>query len=344
MTRKSPSLRCIGALGVLLALASHAAAQSVADFYRSKGLTLIIGGGVGGGYDAYARTLARHFSKHVPGNPAIVVQNMEAAGGIAATNYIANRAPPDGSVILATYNSLMIQPLFDNNNLMFDPLTLSFIGSMGKQTNICVTRLGSEVTTLEKAKEREVTVSSTGVSSSVSQLPTVLNRLVGTKFKPIVGYTTTGMHLAMERGEVEGICGLSYATLKAAKPDWIFEHKMHILAQFGSARIAELPDVPLARDFVREPADRSVFEILAYPQEIGRPVLAPPGVPAERLAALRRAFDDTMADPDYRAESKKQFQDVDPLTGAAITEMLKRAYATPKEVVARAAELLTAPK
>ena len=283
-------------------------------------------------------------AKHLPGNPAIVVQNMEAAGGIMAVNFIANRAPPDGSVIMATYNSLLIQPLFDNSNLMFDPRTLSFIGSMGKQINICVTRLESEVTTLEKAKEREVTVSSTGVASSVSQLPTVLNRLVGTRFKPIVGYSTTGMHLAMERGEVEGICGLSYATLKAAKPDWIFEHKIHILTQFGSARIAELPDVPLARDFVRDPADKSVFEILAYPQEIGRPVVAPPGIPADRLAALRQAFDDTMTDPDYLAESKKQFQDIDPMTGAAITEMIKRAYATPKDVVARAAELMTAPK
>src|SRR5581483_79835 len=194
MAKRSIIFCCTGMLGAFLALADDAAAQPVAEFYKSKGLTLIIGGGVGGGYDAYARTLARHFGKHVPGGPSIVVQNMETAGGIMATNHVANRAPRDGSVILATYNSLMIQPLFDNANLQFDPQTLSFIGSMGKQTNICVTRPDSDITTLAKAKEREVTVSSTGAASSVSQLPTLLNRLVGTKFKPIVGYSTTGMH------------------------------------------------------------------------------------------------------------------------------------------------------
>jgi tripartite-type tricarboxylate transporter receptor subunit TctC len=275
---------------------------------------LIIAGGVGGGYDVYARTLSRHYAKHIPGNPTIVAQNMETAGGIQATNHIANRAARDGSVILATYNSLMIQPLFDNNNILFDPRTLSFVGSMGKQTNICVTRLASPVKTLEQAKEREVTVSSTGALSSVSQLPNLLNRLIGTRFKPIAGYAPTGMHLAMEQGEVEGICGLSYATLKASNPALILEKKINYLAQFGATRPAELPDVPLARDFVREPADQIVFEILAYPQEIGRPVVAPPDVPAERLQALRRAFDATMQDPEYLAEAKKVFQDIDPLT------------------------------
>lgn len=333
-------LRHVCAAALLLSLGTAAHAQSVADFYRSRSLTLIIGGGVGGGYDAYARTLARHYARHIPGNPAIVVQNMETGGGIQATNHIANRAARDGSVILATYNSLMIQPLFDNNNILFDPRTLSFIGSMGKQTNICVTRLASPVKTLEQAKEREVTTSSTGALSSVSQLPTLLNRVVGTKFKPIAGYTSAEMHLAMERGEVEGICGLSYATMKASNPSLIFDKKVNFLTQFGAARLAELPDVPLARDFVRDAADRVVFEILAYPQEIGRPVVAPPGTPADRLTALRRAFDATMQDPEYLAEAKKVFQDIDPLTGETVTAMIQRAYATPKDVIARAAELL----
>src|SRR5262245_37296295 len=333
-------VRHILLVALALTVANAAQAQTAADFYRSKGLTLIIGAGVGGGYDAYARTLARHYARHIKGNPTIVVQNMETGGGVQATNHIANRAARDGSVILATYNSLMIQPLFDNSNILFDPRTLSFIGSMGKQTNICVTRLASPVKTLEQAKEREVTTASTGALSSVSQLPTLLNRLVGTRFKPIAGYTSTEMHLAMERGEVEGICGLSYATMKASNPSLIFEKKVNVLAQFGAARLAELPDVPLARDFVRDRADRVVFEILAYPQEIGRPVVAPPGTPADRLDALRRAFDATMKDTGYLAEAKKVFQDIDPLTGEAITEMIVRAYATPKDVVTRAADLL----
>jgi hypothetical protein len=185
-----------------------------------------------------------------------------------------------------------------------------------------------------------VTVASTGALTAVSQYPTMLNRLVGTRFKPIVGYSSMGMYLAMERGEVDGICGLSYATMKASSPALIFERKLNFLAQFGAARIADLPDVPLARDFVREPKDLAVFEIIAYPQEIGRPVVAPPNIPYERLVALRRAFDATVQDPEYLAEAKKAFQDIDPLTGETITEMIKRAYATPKDSIARAAELL----
>jgi tripartite-type tricarboxylate transporter receptor subunit TctC len=333
-------LRCAAAALLLLTGIAAASAQTVEEFYRSKGLTLMIGASVGGGYDLYARTLSHHLGRHIPGHPSIVVQNLDTAGGIAAMNHIANRAPRDGSVILATYNTLLIQPLFDNNNIQFDPQTLNFIGSAGKQSNICVTWHSSPVKTIEQAREREVITGSTGVLTAATQYPRLLNKLVGTRFKPIAGYNTTAMYLAMERGEVEGICGLSYATMKASQPALIVGKKLNFLAQLGASRIAELPDVPLAREFVHDPKDLAVFDIIAYPQEIGRPVTGPPGMPADRLDALRRAFDATMQDPDYRAEARKAFQDIDPLSGATITELIKRAYATPKEVVSRASELL----
>jgi tripartite-type tricarboxylate transporter receptor subunit TctC len=322
--------------------AAPVAAQSVADFYKSHKVTLIIASGVGGGYDAYGRTLSRHIGRHIPGNPAVVVQNMDGASGMEATNFIANKAQRDGATILATYNSLLIQPLFNNDKVMFDVLTLGWIGSIGKQTNICMTwGPTSPVKTLEQAKGREMNTSSTGATSSTTQLPNVLNRLVGTKFKPIIGYSTNEMYLALERGEVDALCGLSYSTMKTARSDWILTKKLNILTQFGSARLAELPDVPLASDFVARPEDKQVFEMLAYPQEIGRPVVAPPEVPAERLQALRAAFDATMKDKEFLAESQKAFQDVDPLTGVEVAEKLKRAYATPKPVLATAADLLT---
>ncbi len=333
--------RMAGAFAAAVLFVTPAAAQSAADFYKGGKLTLIVASGVGGGYDAYARTFARHFDRHVPGQPAVVVQNMDGASGMIATNHLANRAARDGSVILATYNSLLIQPLFDNNNVQFDVQTMGWIGSIGKQANICMTWHTSPVKKLEDAKNREMSVSSTGATSSTTQLPNVLNRLVGTKFKPIIGYATNEMYLALERGEVDGLCGLSYSTMKASHGDWVAGKKLNILTQFGSARIADLLDVPLALDFVAKAEDRQVFQMLAYPQEIGRPIVAPPGVPADRLAALRKAFDDTMKDPQFLAESQKVNQDVEPLSGAEVAAKLKQAYATPKEVIAFSADLLT---
>ena len=327
-------------VAALILYTTAATAQSVEDFYKAKRLTLIIASGVGGGYDAYGRTLARHFGRHLPGNPIVIVQNMDGASGLEATNHIANRAERDGSVFLATYNSLLIQPLFDNNNILFDALTLNWIGSVAKSTAFCFTWHTSSARSLEQAMVREVTMGSTGATGNNTIFPKLLNQLTGTKFKPIPGYTSNGVYLALEQGEVEGICGTGYAAVNATKPQWLSEKKLNILTQFGIGKSADMPDVPLARDFVKNPADRKIFDLLAYPQEMGRPFVAPPNVPQDRLQALRRAFDATMKDPEFLAESKKAFQDVEPLTGEEVTRLLKDAYATPQDVIVRYKELI----
>lgn len=337
----------LSALGVFgasfLASVPAEAAQSVEDFYKSKRLTVLIGSGAGGGYDVYARLLMRYMVKYIPGHPTAVVQNQAGAAGVHATNLLANKSDRDGSVILATYNNLTIQPLLNAAGIQFDPRTLSWIGSIAKLNNVCITWHTSPVKTFEQAKEREIVLSSTGVTSNSTAVPHLLNRLTGTKFKVINGYSTSAQRLAVERGEVEGTC-LSYSTFKASNPEWIENKKINLLVQVGLSRHPDIPEVPLATDFLLDRNDEKVMELLNIPQEMGRPIVAPPDVPAERLQALRRAFDATMKDPEYRAESKRAHLEVDPMTGEAMTEMIRRAYAMPKALIARAADINTAHK
>lgn len=330
---------CVLGISALLAIPA-ASAQSVEDFYKSKRLTVVVGSGAGGGYDIYARMLMRHMVKHIPGNPTTVVQNQDGAAGIQATNLLANKWDRDGSVILATYNNLTIQPLFNTAGIQYDPLTLSWVGSVAKLNNVCITWHTSSVKTFEQAKEREIILSSTGVTSNSTAVPNLLNKLVGTKFRVINGYSTGTQRLAMEKGEAEGMC-LAYSTFKASNQEWIQNKKINILAQVGLSKHPDLPDVPLATDFLTDPDDKRIMELLNIPQEMGRPMVAPPDVPADRLQALRRAFDATMKDADYLAESMRAHLEVDPITGEAMTEMIQRAYAMPKELIARAAAVNT---
>jgi tripartite-type tricarboxylate transporter receptor subunit TctC len=327
---------------VLVALfgATEASSQSPADFYKGKRLNLIIASGVGGGYDSYARVLSRHWGKYIPGNPTVVVQNMDGAAGITATNHIANKAERDGTVVLATYNTLTIQPLLDNKGILYDSQTLNWIGSIGKQVNICVTWAAtSPIKTLDQAKTTEIPVSSTGATGNSATLPNMMNKLIGTKFKVIIGYSTEGQRLALENGEVGGICGLSYTTLMASNPEWILQKKLNILVQSGLEKNKDLTDVPLLTEFIKDENDKKIINLLAAPQEMGRPIVAPPGVPADRVQALRRSFDQVMKDPDFLAESTKAFQFVEPMTGEQMTTMLKEIYQTPKALLDRATEL-----
>ena len=321
---------------VALAASTRLSAQSAADFYAAKkNLTIIIASGVGGGYDTYARSFARHFGRHVAGNPNIVLQNMEGASGLEATNYVANKAPRDGTTILATYNSLLILPLFDKTRAFYEVRTMNWIGSIAKATEDCFTWHTSSIKTIEQAKMHEVLMGSTGATGDSAIFPKLLNSLVGTKFRTISGYSTNAQYLAIERGEVEGSCGLGQSTVAAAKPDWVSGHKMNYLVQFGLAKVPAMENAPLATELVGDENDKKIFELLAYPQEMGRPFAAPPGVPADRVAALRTAFDKTMRDPDFLADSAKASQAVQPMQGEAVASMLQQAYATPNDVIAR---------
>jgi tripartite-type tricarboxylate transporter receptor subunit TctC len=316
-----------------------AAGQGMDAPYAGKQIRMVIAAGAGGGYDAYARILALHLSRHIPGNPGIIDQNMPTAAGMQATNWAYTAAPKDGTVILATYNSLLAEPLYGNPAARFDPLKFETVGSISRQQNICATWHTSPIKTLDQAKTREVIVTATGAASDSAIMPKILNALLGTKFKIVMGYSTTEQRLAVERGEAEGVCGLSWSTLKASNPDWVRRDRVNVLVQTGKTAQADLPDVPLLIDLVASPQDKRVIQLLSFPQELGRPFLMPPDTPKALVSTIRRAFDEILRDPLYLADAEKALLEVDPVSGEAMEQALKDAYATPKDLIRQAAEL-----
>ena len=308
--------------------------------YKGKQVRMVIASGAGGGYDTYARVLSRHMPRHLAGNPNFVDQNMPGASGMAATNWAYAVAPKDGTVILATYNALLLEPLFGNKSATYDPRQYEWIGSISKQQNICMTWHSSAVKTIEQAKEREIVVAATGATDNAATLPKIVNAMLGTKFKVVGGYETTESRLAVERGEAEGICGLSWSTLKASNPDWVKNNRMNIMLQTGATAQAELPNVPLLLDKVTDANDKKLLELLFVPEDMGRPFAMPPGTPKPMVTAMRRAFDAVMKDKAFLAEGEKAQLEVDPVSGEQMERMLKSAYDTPPALVDKAADLM----
>lgn len=331
-----------GAAAACLAAAlmgSAAQAQSPETFYKGRQMRMVIPSGAGGGYDGYARMLSMHIRRHIPGGPSIVDQNMPGASGMLATNWAAGVAPKDGTVIVATYNTLLVEPMFGNPSVKYDPRDFEWVGSISKQQQICVTWHTSPVKTIAQAMEREVVTAATGATGNSATMPRQLNTLLGTKFRVVPGYSTTEARLALERGEAEGICGLSYSTLKASSPDWIDNKRINVLVQTGFSPQRGLENVPLLTSLVKNEDDRKVLETLAFPEELGRPFLMPPGTPKALVNVIRRAFDATMRDPAFLADAEKARLEVEPITGEEMERMVKEAYATPKAIIQRAADL-----
>jgi tripartite-type tricarboxylate transporter receptor subunit TctC len=312
---------------------------AAAQPYAGKQIRMVIASGAGGGYDVYARTLARHIGRYIPGNPTLIAQNMPGAAGITATNWAYSVAPKDGSAILATYNALIPEPLYGNPAARYDMLKFAIVGSIGKQQNVCGTWHTNPIKTIDQAKMREVTVAATGSTGDSAIMPRILNAVLGTKFKVISGYGTTEQRLAVERGEVEGICGLSWSTLKASNPDWTKNRRLNLLVQSTLKAEGDLKDVPLLIDLVSSPDDKKVIELLSFHQEMGRPFVMPPDTPKDLLDTIRRAFDATMKDPEFLAEAEKANLEVEPLTGEEMERLIRSAYSTPKALVQRAVEL-----
>jgi tripartite-type tricarboxylate transporter receptor subunit TctC len=339
----SPAIRQGIALVAAAALLWPAAsdAQTVEDFYRTKSITMLVGGGAGGGYDTYARIFARHMSRHIPGNPNIIAKNMPAAAGIAAASALYTTADKDGATIAAFTNGAAMDPLLGNAAARYDAQRFGWLGSIGKLQNVCATWHQSPVKTIDAARVREVIVAAAGATSNTAIVPRALNALIGTKFKVIAGYDTgAGLTLAVERGEAEGICGLSWSTMKASRPHWIRDKLLNIIVQMGLEKLPELPNTPSALDLVNDPESRQVLELILIRQEAGRPFAAPPGVPADRLAALRRAFDATLADAEFRADADKAQLEIEPLSAVEIETFLAKAYGAPKPIVQKAAALV----
>jgi tripartite-type tricarboxylate transporter receptor subunit TctC len=326
-------------VGALAASISITVAQEIKTSYLGKQIRMVIANSPGGSYDIYARVLGQHLSRHIPGSPTIINQNMPTASGMQATNWTYSSAPKDGSVILATYNSLLAEPLYGNSAVRYDVLKFKFVGSISKQQNVCATWHTNPVKTIAQAREREVIVTANGTTSDSYILPKILNAMLGTKFKTITGYATAEARLAVERGEADGVCGLSWSTLKTSNTEWVQKKLLNLLLQTGAKRQTDLPDVPLVIEVISNPDDRRAFELLSFQQEMGRPFLMPPGTPDELVTIMRRAFEETLKDTQFLADAERALLEVDPITGTAMEQILRDAYALPKALRQRAAEL-----
>ncbi len=322
-----------------LALAGSAHAQSVEEFYKGKTISFVIGYSAGGGYDAYARLVARHMGDHIPGKPTIVPRNMPGAAGRVASAWVYNVAPKDGTVLATADQSLALAQAM-GEKLQFDTTKFIYIGNPSAENNTTVTWHTSPVKTIEDAKKQEVAVGATGGSTS-SQYPLAMNAVLGTKFKVIMGYPGgNDINLAMERGEVAGRGSNSWASWKATRPEWLKENKINILAQIGLRKSPDLPDVPLLMELGATPEDRAVLRLLSAPSQIGRPIYTTPGVPEDRVKALRDAFEATMKDAAFLEDAKKAGLDIDPVSGAELQQVVQEIVDTPEAVAKRLAGII----
>src|SRR5207249_2206809 len=297
----------VALLAAGLALASApAAAQGVADFYRGRTINFVVGFGPGGGYDLYARVISRHIGRHIPGNPIVVVQNMDGAGSVRASNYVYAVAPKDGTVIAAVNQNMPMYQLLGGAGAQFEADKLVWLGSMANSNGVVYTWHTSGVRTIEDSKTRLVPLGAVGVASDSYIFPTVVNALAGTKFKPIPGYAGTGqINIAIERGEVMGRGGTTWASVQSANRTWLENNRLHILLQIGFEKEPELTMVPLLQDLVTSSDDLQVANVISLPTALGYAHWVAPGVPAERVEALRQAYMATLKDNEFLAEAQK---------------------------------------
>ena len=322
-----------GAIFSLLLLTTPVAAQPGGDTFVAKSVAMIIGFGPGGGYDLWGRTVGRHIGRHLPGAPTVIPQNMPGAGSYAAASYIFNIAPKDGSVLGIIARDAALGPLSGATGARFDPTRLSWIGTPTKETNVCVAYHTSQVKSVLDLYDKQLIVGDTGPGTGTRSYPKALNELLGMKFKLVGGFpASSDVFLAMERGEVEGICE-SLDSIKIRRPDWIPTRKISILFQGGAEPNPELDGVPFVLDLALTGEQRQAIEFLYAGQGIGRPFVAPPDLPPDRLKMLRDAFKATMTDPAFVAEAQKSKLDLEPEDGEHLAVLIAKIYATPKPIV-----------
>lgn len=329
----------LAAATVGLLWAAPASADAIADFYKGKQITLFIGYSPGGGYDTYARTVSRHMGKHIPGNPTIVAKNRPGAGSLLLANELYNTVPQDGSVIGLIGRGIPMEPLFGTKEAKFDPSKFNWLGSANNEVSVCVVWHTVGIKTLDDFLTKPMIVGGTGPGDDTDTFPRVLNNVIGTKLKLVTGYPGgNDILFAMERGEVDGRCGYSWSSAKSRKADWLEEKKMIVLLQMSTAKHPDLPDVPFVMDLAKTDRDRQVLGLIYARQAWGRPFLAPPGVPADRVEALQAAFMATMNDPDFQTDAKKQNLELAPIDGATIGQLMTDLYASPPDIVQAARE------
>jgi len=335
-------IRCaaLGAIS-LVAGASVAQAQTPAEFYKGKQIQMMVYSGAGSTYDTYARLLARHMHRYIPGSPNIVVQNMVGAGGLKLVDYLNRIAPKDGSVFGTVSRGNPFDPIMGKKDIEFDPLKLTWIGSMNREIAVAFSWGPSQIKTFEDVRKTELLVPGTGAGADSEIIPRAYNNLAGTKFKIVSGYRDTAeATLQLETGELQGIAYWSLSAIQSLRPDWIQTKKINVLFHTGATESPDLPGVPRIRNLVKDETDRKALEFLLAREVMGRPFVAPPGIPADRAKALREAFNATMKDPEFLKDAARGNIEVNLVTAEEIDALLKDATALPPAVIERARQVL----
>jgi tripartite-type tricarboxylate transporter receptor subunit TctC len=319
-----------------------ASAQAVAPFYKGKTIDLVVGASPGGGYDIYGRAVARHWGRHIPGHPTFTVRNMPGASGMAMLRYTAAVAPRDGLVVGTSFPLAILKPLMDKRN-DYLPTSFSFIGSANQETRVCLAMKNQPVKTLDDAFAKEMVMGGNAPGGAPHDTPIMLNNLLGTKFKLVAGYPgTQEIALAVDRGEVGGICGFGWTSLMSQQPDWVTQNKINILVQIAMEPYPALDKmgVPMIWNWVKSDDQKRVLEFLMAEQVYGRPFLAPPDIPADRLAALREGFMATMNDAEFLAEAEKLGIEISPVSGEKFEALIRHVASAPPAIIEKAVDAL----
>jgi tripartite-type tricarboxylate transporter receptor subunit TctC len=320
---------------------SRAQAQDAAAFFKGRNVNMEIGYSAGGGYDVYARSIARFMGKHIAGAPAVIPKNMQGAGSLRLANWLYTAAPKDGTEIATIGRGIAFDPLLGNKNAQFDAAKFTWLGSATNEVSVCVVWQDSGIAKFDDLYSKPMTVGGTGGGADTDVFPQILNAVLGTKMKVIAGYPGgNDVNLAMERGEVQGRCGWSWSSVQATHKDWLAQKKIVVLVQLALSKHPDLPDVPLVTDLAKTDEQRQILKLIFARQVMGRPYLAPPGVPKERAEALRQAFLDTMKDKEFLAEADTAQLEINPVSGPQIEKLVSEVYQTPPDIAAKAAQVL----
>ena len=317
--------------------------QTAADFYQRKTLRIVISTGVAGGFGEYARLLSEHIGRHIAGRPHVIVQSMPGAGGLLAANYLYASAPQDGTTIGIINSTVPFAPLWGGKGARFDTLKFNWLGTLDRAEGVCTLWHTSPVKTWNDMLVKEITVGSIGAGSEMELYPAMLNKLFATRIKVVAGYKAgSDIDLAIERGELDGRCGTHLTSFKALHPGWFAERRILVPVIIAERRRADLPDTPAVMEFVRDETTRQQLELMMVAQNMDRPVLAPPGVPAERVKELRAAFDATMADHAFLADIEKRSLHIDPMRGADMAAAYAKAFSFPPEIISAVRDVMGA--
>ena len=340
--RRRALIIALAASATLLSTAHAQPKDAVADFYSGKTIRVLVGFGAGGGYDLYARTLARHMGRYIPGKPTLVVQNMPGAGSLRAVNYLYGVAPKDGTVIATFARGIVLEPLLGRTEgTQFEATKFNWLGSISNEVSVCAFMDTSGIKTWQDQRVKKHTIGASGTGADSDVFPNVLRNLFQLPLKIVTGYAGgADLVLAMERREIDGRCGWSWTSLVSRSRALYDSGKLNVTLQIALGRHEELPDVPLLMDLTDNLDEKAALKLIVSRQSMARPFAAPPGVPEDRMQALRAAFDATMHDAEFVAEAKKQELEVRPVPGVEIAALLRDLYASPPDVIKQASEIM----